>query len=83
MSASAAASTNERQLAMAYGVCRGIARGHFYATGHMPQFARRLIEQGIDMQPKMFEARQLTKDSAIGPLSNLADASRLDEGTIA
>jgi pilus assembly protein CpaF len=51
---------------------RGIARGHFFATGHIPVFARRLIEQGIDMPPKMFEARQLTPDSAIGPMSNAA-----------
>jgi len=51
---------------------RGIARGHFYATGHMPQFARRMIEQGIDMPPKMFEARQLTPDSSVGPLSSQA-----------
>jgi pilus assembly protein CpaF len=48
---------------------RGIARGHFFATGHTPMFARRLIEQGIDLSPKLFEARQLTADSAIGPLS--------------
>ncbi len=48
---------------------RGIARGHFFATGHTPVFARRLIEQGIDLSPKLFEARQLTADSAIGPLS--------------
>src|SRR5687767_15325692 len=44
---------------------RGVARGHFYATGHIPAFARRLIEQGIDMPPKLFEARQLTEDSSI------------------
>jgi len=49
---------------------RGIARGHFYATGHMPVFVRRLIEQGIDLAPRLFEARQLTPDSAIGPISN-------------
>jgi pilus assembly protein CpaF len=51
---------------------RGIARGHFFATGHTPNFARRLIEQGIDLSPKLFEARQLTADSAIGPLSAAA-----------
>ena len=54
---------------------RGIARGHFYATGHVPQFSRRLLEQGIDLSPKLFEARQLTKDSSIGPLSHLAPAT--------
>jgi hypothetical protein len=48
---------------------RGIARGHFFATGHSPAFARRLIEQGINLSPKLFEARQLTADSAIGPMS--------------
>jgi pilus assembly protein CpaF len=48
---------------------RGIARGHFYATGHTPVFARRLLEQGIDLAPKLFEARQLTPDMSIGPLS--------------
>jgi pilus assembly protein CpaF len=51
---------------------RGIARGHFFATGHIPLFARRMIEQGIDMPPKLFEARQLTPDSSIGPLSSQA-----------
>jgi hypothetical protein len=49
-----------------------MARGHFYATGHTPVFARRLLEQGIDLSPKLFEARQLTPDSSIGPLSNVA-----------
>jgi pilus assembly protein CpaF len=58
---------------------RGIARGHFYATGHIPFFARRMLEQGIDMPPKLFEARQLTPDSSIGPMSNLAAASALGE----
>jgi len=60
---------------------RGIARGHFFATGHIPQFARRLIEQGIDMPPRMFEARQLTADSSIGPLSNTP--ANLAEGDLA
>jgi hypothetical protein len=35
-------------------------------------FARRLLEQGIDLPPKLFEARQLTPDSSIGPMSNAA-----------
>jgi pilus assembly protein CpaF len=48
---------------------RGIARGHFFATGHSPAFARRLVEQGVNLSPKLFEARQLTADSAIGPMS--------------
>ena len=51
---------------------RGIARGHFYASGHTPRFARRLLEQGIDLAPKLFEARQLTPDSSIGPMSTTA-----------
>ena len=51
---------------------RGIARGHFFATGHTPVFARRLLEQGIDLPAKVFDARQLTADSSIGPLSNIA-----------
>src|SRR4029077_20832770 len=58
---------------------RGIARGHFYATGHHPNFARRMLEQDIDLPPKRFEARQLTPDSSIGPMSNLAAATALDE----
>jgi pilus assembly protein CpaF len=53
---------------------RGIARGHFYAAGHVPQFARRLVEQGIDIPPALFEARPLTRDNSIGPMSNLAAA---------
>ena len=52
---------------------RGIARGHFFATGHTPAFSRRLLEQGIDLSPKLFEARQLTADSAIGPLRAAAN----------
>jgi pilus assembly protein CpaF len=51
---------------------RGIARGHFFATGQIPAFTRRLLEQGIDLSPKLFEARQLTADCAIGPLSRAA-----------
>jgi pilus assembly protein CpaF len=58
---------------------RGIARGHFYATGHVPQFLRRLIEQGIDLPPSLFEARALTPDRAIGPISYLADSAALQE----
>ncbi|MCU0877287.1 MAG: CpaF family protein [Pirellulaceae bacterium] len=58
---------------------RGIARGHFYATGNRPQFARRLADIGIDLPTELFAARQLTPDSAVGPLSYTAAA----EGTIA
>jgi pilus assembly protein CpaF len=49
---------------------RGIARGHFYAAGNKPRFAHRLAEYGIDLNPKLFDARMLTTDSSIGPLSN-------------
>ena len=49
---------------------RGIARGHFYATGNKPKFAHRLAEVGIDLNPKLFDERQLTADSSIGPMSN-------------
>ena len=48
---------------------RGVARGHFFATGHMPRFARRLLEQGIDLAPRLFEAQQLTNDTVISPIS--------------
>ncbi|MDX1943883.1 MAG: CpaF family protein [Pirellulaceae bacterium] len=48
---------------------RGLARGHFFATGNRPQFARRLAEQGIDLPARLFEQRNLTTDSAIGPIS--------------
>jgi pilus assembly protein CpaF len=51
---------------------RGIARGHFYATGQVPQFSRRLAEQGIELPADLFSARHLTNDHAIGPLSQLA-----------
>jgi pilus assembly protein CpaF len=56
---------------------RGVARGHFYATGHTPAFARRLLEQGIDLPPKLFEARQLTPDISTGPISTIAAAEEL------
>jgi pilus assembly protein CpaF len=52
---------------------RGIARGHFYATGNKPKFAHRLAEFGIDLNPKLFEERMLTADSSIGPMSNTAN----------
>jgi pilus assembly protein CpaF len=54
---------------------RGIARGHFYSTGHKPMFLRRLAEQGIEVPARLFEARQLTVDSSIGPLSHAASAA--------
>jgi pilus assembly protein CpaF len=48
---------------------RGIARGHFYATGKQPHFARRLAEIGIDLPESLFAERKLTADSSIGPMS--------------
>ncbi|QDU31034.1 Putative conjugal transfer protein [Anatilimnocola aggregata] len=56
---------------------RGIARGHFYATGNKPNFARRLAETGIDLNERLFTARKLTADSAIGPMSSAEGAQAL------
>ncbi len=50
---------------------RGIARGHFFATGNKPQFARRLAETGIELNERLFTARKLTADSAIGPMTSV------------
>jgi pilus assembly protein CpaF len=55
---------------------RGIARGHFYATGNQPKFAHKLAEIGIDLNMKLFDERQLTPDSSIGPMTNQAAGSR-------
>ena len=55
---------------------RGIARGHFYATGNKPKFAHKLAEIGIDLNMKLFDERQLTPDSSIGPMTNQAAGSR-------
>ncbi len=55
---------------------RGIARGHFFATGNVPVFLKRLNQLGIELPEKLFAQRQLTPDSAIGPMTNvLADPS--------
>jgi len=56
---------------------RGIARGHFYATGNKPQFLRRLQETGIEVNEKLFAARNLTADQSIGPMSTVGAASAL------
>ncbi|HUE72618.1 MAG TPA: CpaF family protein [Pirellulaceae bacterium] len=50
---------------------RGIARGHFYATGNKPAFLKRLNQIGIEIPEKLFYPRQLTPDSAVGPMSNI------------
>src|SRR5688572_18612406 len=49
----------------------GIARGHFYATGHKPHFLKRLHQIGIELPESLFAARQLTPDSAIAPIRNV------------
>jgi pilus assembly protein CpaF len=50
---------------------RGIARGHFYATGNRPFFLKKLNQIGIEIPDKLFAQKQLTPDSAIAPMSNL------------
>jgi pilus assembly protein CpaF len=50
---------------------RGIARGHFYATGNCPSFLKKLNQIGVEIPEKLFAPRQLTPDSAIAPLSNV------------
>ena len=55
---------------------RGIARGHFYATGNKPAFLKRLHQIGIELPEGLFAARQLTADSAIAPLSNVDSFGR-------
>jgi pilus assembly protein CpaF len=60
---------------------RGIARGHFYAMGNKPKFAHKLAEIGIDLNMKLFDERQLTPDSSIGPMTNqAADSHEIAEG---
>ncbi|HZL90656.1 MAG TPA: CpaF family protein [Pirellulaceae bacterium] len=54
---------------------RGIARGHFYATGNRPSFLKKLNQIGIEIPDKLFTQKQLTPDSAIAPLSNLDPAA--------
>ncbi|WP_254511045.1 CpaF family protein [Anatilimnocola floriformis] len=48
---------------------RGIARGHFFATGNKPNFLRRLNETGIELNERLFTARKLSADQAIGPMT--------------
>ena len=50
---------------------RGIARGHFYATGNKPVFLKRLTQLGIEVPEILFAQRQLTPDSSIGPMTNV------------
>ncbi|WP_425615377.1 CpaF family protein [Anatilimnocola sp. NA78] len=56
---------------------RGVARGHFYATGNKPKFAARLAETGIELNERLFTARKLTADAAIGPMSVAEGAQAL------
>jgi pilus assembly protein CpaF len=51
---------------------RGIARGHFYATGNKPAFLKRLNQLGIEMPESLFAQRQLTPDMSIGPMTTAA-----------
>jgi pilus assembly protein CpaF len=48
---------------------RGIARGHFFATGVKPQICKRLQQIGIELPDRMFNERQLTPDTSVGPMS--------------
>jgi pilus assembly protein CpaF len=54
---------------------RGIARGHFYATGNRPSFLKKLNQIGIEIPEKLFAPRQLTPDSAIAPMTNVEAAA--------
>ena len=40
------------------------AEGTFHATGEVPSFLDRLAEQGIELDPKLFEARELTRKTS-------------------
>ncbi|MFN0018822.1 MAG: CpaF family protein [Pirellulaceae bacterium] len=51
---------------------RGIARGHFYATGNKPIFMKRLNQLGIELADSLFAQRQLTADTSIGPMTTAA-----------
>ena len=41
------------------------ATGSFHATGEVPSFMARLAEQGIDLDPQMFAARELTQQAPV------------------
>ena len=47
----------------------GMSRGHFYATGNKPNFARRLAETGIEINERLFTARKFTAEESIGPMT--------------
>lgn len=58
---------------------RGIARGHFYATGNKPVFLKRLNQLGIEIPDSLFAQRQLTPDMSIGPMSTAAALEMQEE----
>ena len=58
---------------------RGIARGHFYATGNKPVFLKRLSQLGIEIPESLFAQRQLTPDMSIGPMTTAAALEMQEE----
>jgi pilus assembly protein CpaF len=58
---------------------RGIARGHFYATGNKPVFLKRLNQLGIEIPESLFAQRQLTPDMSIGPMTTAAALEMQEE----
>lgn len=58
---------------------RGIARGHFYATGNQPVFLKRLNQLGIELPESLFAKRQLTPDMSIGPMTAAAALEMQEE----
>ena len=58
---------------------RGIARGHFYATGNKPVFMKRLSQLGIELPDSLFAQRQLTADMSIGPMTTAAALEMQEE----
>ncbi len=58
---------------------RGIARGHFYATGNQPVFLKRLNQLGIELPESLFTQRQLTPDMSIGPMTAAAALEMQEE----
>jgi pilus assembly protein CpaF len=58
---------------------RGIARGHFYATGNKPVFLKRLNQLGIEIPDSLFAQRQLTPDMSIGPMTTAAALEMQEE----
>jgi pilus assembly protein CpaF len=57
------------------GVSNGMAVGHFYATGHVPQFLERLRANGIELRPELFRERTWAPapGPAVPPTSGVGD----------